>query len=218
MKRVCILIAGLVLSASAAAQQSNREGMWEFGLLLNNLSSESLSSSDGASIDIDSSTGYGFSVGYNFSERLALSGEFSWNSPDYDAVLISDDLANTPVEISHELDVYSLFFKGTFNFMEGPFTPYVEASFGWTEIDSNVADSPPVTGCWWDPWWGYVCETFYSTYSKTQESYGAAAGLRFDFRNGMSLKGSYGIQETEASKASGDASLDVIRVELAWMF
>ncbi|MDA0706988.1 MAG: porin family protein [Proteobacteria bacterium] len=190
MNKVCILIAGLVLSVTAAAQESDRTDMWGFGLLLNNMSSESLSSSDGTSLDIDSSTGYGITLGYNFSERLALSGEFSWNSPDYDAVLILDDVANTPLEISHELDVYSLFLKGTFNFIEGPFTPYVEASFGWTEIDSNIQDSPPQTICWWDPWWGYICSTEYSTYSKTTESYGAAAGLRFDFSNGMSLKGS----------------------------
>jgi opacity protein-like surface antigen len=218
MKKVCILIAGLLLSATAAAQQNDREGMWEFGLLLNNLSSESLSGDNGSSIDIDSSTGYGISLGYNFSERLALSGEVSWNSPDYDALLITDDLGNTPVEISHELDFYSLILKGTFNFMQGPFTPFVEASFGWTEIDSNVQDGPPVTGCWWDPWWGYICETFYSTYSETQQSYGAAAGLRYDLRNGMSIKGSYGIQETHTSKATEDASLELIRLELVWMF
>lgn len=34
MQEVCILLAGLVLSASAAAQQNEREGRREFGLAL----------------------------------------------------------------------------------------------------------------------------------------------------------------------------------------
>ena len=39
-----------------------------------------------------------------------------------------------------------------------------------------------------------------------------------DFDNGMSLKGSYGIQELSTSKSTEDASLDMIRVELNWRF
>jgi opacity protein-like surface antigen len=218
MKKVLLLVAGLTLSAAAAAQQNEREGMWEFGVLFNNTSSETLSGENGSSIDVDSSTGYGISLGYNFNNRLALGGDLLWNSPDYDAVLITDDLDGTPVEINHELDVFTINLKGTFNLLEGPFTPFVEAGFGWTGIDSNVQNAPPITGCWWDPWWGYICETFYSTYSKTLQQYGAAVGLRFDLANGLSIKGSYGIQEISTSKATEDLSLDSIRLDLSWRF
>lgn len=219
MKRVLILIAGLAFSTAALAQ-SDRDGRWEFGLLVNNQSSESLGGENGSSVDIDSSTGYGLSLGYNFNSRLALSGEFSWNSPDYSATLVEDigGNAGVPIQINHTLDVYGINIKGTFNLLQGPITPYVEAGFGWMEIDSNVADQPPITGCWWDPWWGYICNTYYSTYSKTQQSYGAAAGVRWDMNNGMSLKGSYGLQEIDTGSSTDDISLEVFRLELLWRF
>jgi len=218
MKGVLLLIAGLTLSVTAVAQQNEREGTWEFGVLLNNTSSESLSGDNGSSIDIDSSTGYGISVAYNFNNRLSLGGDWIWSTPDYEAVLITDDVGGTPVEINHELTLSTINLKGTFNLLEGPFTPFVEAGFGWTSIDSNVQNGPPITGCWWDPWWGYICETVFSTYSKTRQQYGAAVGLRFDLANGMSIKGSYGMQEIDTSKATEDISLDAIRLDLTWRF
>ena len=218
MKKVCILIVGLVLSATASAQQSDRAGNWEFGLLVNNLSSESLSGENGSSIDTKSSTGFGFSLGYNFTERLALGGEFSWNSPTYNATLITDDIGNTPVEIKHELDFYSLIFKGTFNLLEGPFTPYVEASYGWTELDSNIADSPPVTGCWWDPWWGYMCAPFYSTYSESLTSWSAGVGIRWDVNRMWGIKASYGITELDTSSNTEDAQLDMVSIEAIFRY
>ena len=217
MKSLLILVAALALSSTAAAQQ-DRDQMWEFGVLINDMSSESLSGEMGSSLDIDGSTGYGLSLGYNFTNRLSLSGEFSWNTPDYKAVIVPDNGIGLPQVIDYELDVFSYSLKGTFNLLEGPITPFLEAGFGWTEIDSNIADQPPTTGCWWDPWWGYVCDTFYSTYSKTREGYSYAGGVRFDMNNGMTLKASYGVQEISTSKATEDASLDIIRVDLNWRF
>jgi opacity protein-like surface antigen len=217
MKRVLILVAALALSSTAAAQ-NDREQMWEFGVLINDMSSESLSGENGSSLDVDSSTGYGLLINYNFTNRLSLGGEFSWNTPDYKAVIVPDNGVGIPEVINYELDVFSYSLKGTFNLIDGPITPFVEAGFGWTEIDSNIADQPPITGCWWDPWWGYVCDTFYSTYSKTRESYSYAGGVRLDMNNGMTLKASYGVQEISTSKATEDASLDVIRVDLTWRF
>jgi len=217
MKRVLAVLAVLAMSSTAAAQ-NDREGMWEFGLLVNEMSSEQLSGENGSFIATDSSTGYGLSIGYNFSNRLALSGDFTWNTPDYVAVLIPDDGFGLPEVINHELGVFTYSLKGTFNFFEGPITPYVEAGFGWTNIDSNIADQPPITGCWWDPWWGYVCDTFYSTYDKTRETLTGAAGIRWDMDNGMTLKGSYGIQEVNTSKATEDASLEIYRLDLSWRF
>lgn len=192
--------------------------MWEFGLLVNNLASENLTGDNGSSISTDSSTGYGLSIGYNFNSRLTLTGEFTWNTPDYNAILIPDDGVGIPERISHQLDLFSYMIKGSFNLLEGPITPYIEAGLGWTNVDSNILSAPPITGCWWDPWWGYVCDTFYNTYSKTRDTYNYAGGIRWDMDNGMTLKGSYGVQEISTGKSTEDASMDVIRLDLSWRF
>ncbi|MDH3812281.1 MAG: porin family protein, partial [Gammaproteobacteria bacterium] len=159
MKKLLMVLVVLAMSSTAAAQ-SDRGGMWEFGLMLNHAGSESLSAEGGSTLDIESSRGYGLNLAYNFNSRLAIGGEFNWSSPDYSAVIVPDGIG-LPETINYKLDSYSFIIKGTFNLLEGPITPYVEAGLGWTEIDSNIQDQPPLTGCWWDPWWGYICDTFY---------------------------------------------------------
>lgn len=190
-------------------------------MLIGNLSGDTMDGDNGSSIDTDSSSAYGVVLGYNFNSHFSLGGEFSWASPDYEALIIPDDgfgNPGTPQVIRHEMSLFSYSLKGTFNLLEGPLTPYAELGFGWTEVDSNIANQPPITGCWWDPWWGYVCDTFYSTYSKTRETYMGALGLRYDMNNGMTLKGSYGQMQISTSKASDDANMDYYRLDLSWRF
>lgn len=218
MKRVIILLAALALSSTAVAQQSTRNQMWDFGVLIGNLSGESIEGADDSSLETSSAAIYGFNFAYNFNSHFALGGELSWSRPDYDAVIIPDDGVGDPQTIRHQLDLFSYGLTGTFNLLKGPLTPYAELGLGWTNMDSNVADQPPITGCWWDPWWGYVCSTFWSTYSKTRETYSGALGVRWDLDNGMSLKGSYGVRQIDIGKATSDAKMDYYRVDLAWRF
>jgi hypothetical protein len=44
----------------------------------------------------------------------------------------------------------------------------------------NIHDGPADTGCWWDPWWGYMCASFYDTYSNTVTSVLHGVGIRRD--------------------------------------
>lgn len=217
MKRVTVTIAALLLASTAMAQQ-DRSNMWEFGVSLNNFSSESLDGSNGSFVDIDSSTGFGLALNYNFNNHFAIGGEFTWNTPDYDALFVPEDPGADPERIRYELDVFGVNLKAVWNLLDGPITPYVEAGLGWADVDSNIIDQPPITGCWWDPWWGYICDTFFSTYGKTQESYNGAVGIRWDMDNGMTLKGSYGILKIDTSAATDDASLDAFRAEVMWRF
>jgi len=217
MKRVIILVSALMLSATAVAQ-NDRSEMWEFGVIVSDISSASLSSDTGSGIAFDSDTGFGLSVAYNLNNRFAIGADFIWSDPKYTAVLIPEGILPVPEVINHKANMFTYTFTGTWNILEGPLTPYLEGNIGWTNIDSNIADQPPITGCWWDPWWGYVCDTFYSTYSKTRNSYGGAAGLRWDSGNGWTLKASYGILEIDTNRATAKANMEVIRVDLAWLF
>ena len=82
-----MVLVALTMSSTAVAQ-SDRGGIWEFGLMLNHSDSESLSAAEGSSLDIDSSRGYGLNLAYNFNSRLAIGGEFNWSTPDYRAVIV----------------------------------------------------------------------------------------------------------------------------------
>ena len=189
--------------------------------MVGSIGGDEIKGTNGSRIKTDSAVGWGLMMAYNFNSHFSLGGEITWGSPDYEALIIPDDgLGNpgTPEVINHELSMFSYKFKGTFNLLKGPLTPYAELGFGWTEVDSNIANQPPLTGCWWDPWWGYICDTFYSTYSKTRETLSGAIGVRWDMDNGMSLKGSYGLSTIDTSKATEDAEFDMYRVDLTWRF
>jgi len=216
-KFAVLIVLALCASATQAQQSGDREGSWEYGVQVINMPSENFTGRQGASLDIGDDTGWGVTGGYNFTNRLAVMLDMNVLTPNYLATRV---LENTmlPDTISTELDVFTIQLKGVLNLLEGPFTPFVEAGAGWTTIDSNIVAGPPTTGCWWDPWWGYVCDTFFETYSDTRTSYSMAAGLRYDMSNGLSLKASYGIQEIDTSQVTEDVSLDNWRLEAVWLF
>ena len=192
-----------------------RAGKWEttFGAYFTG--SESSDGPNESSVDIDSGYGVGFSFGYNFTEHLALRFDGSWSRADYDAVLNTED--EGLVRINHRLSLFNGQINGVYNVLEGAFTPYLQAGIGWSYVDSNVADGPPATGCWWDPWWGYICSNFYLTYAETNFSWNVGAGLRYEFQRGMFVRG--GWERTHIDGGSGaDPRFDAYRVELGWLF
>lgn len=218
--RVSVFIAlFMLLPGLSLAQSSNRANSWEFAFGGIYQNGDSASGNGGSSLEVDGEFGLGFNVGYNFSNRFALSADFDFLRPDYTAVLADENDPGSTQTIRHSMSQFNGRFKGAFNFMEGPFTPYVELGAGWTYIDSNVADGPPVTGCWWHPWWGYICSDYYSTYSGTDFSYGGALGLRYEMRGGTFVKASYSIYKLDVgNNGAADPELSAFRLEYGWRF
>ena len=103
---------------------------------------------DTSSLNIDSEIGFGLNIGYNFTDHLGLSLDIDYINPDYKARIVSEDPMDPPIEVNHELTQWNWRLKGTWSFTDGPLVPYVDLGFAWSDIDSNVADGPPVTGCW----------------------------------------------------------------------
>lgn len=214
---IAVLLSILPAANAVAQSNSDRGGTWEFGIHVFDQPSEDLTGQEGTLLDIGSDVGWGVSASYHVNDHVEVMFDFSYARPDYQAIRVLEGSLIRD-SIRAELDIYSYQFKGVYNFVDGPFTPFVAAAAGWTTMDSNIADGPPTTGCWYDPWWGYVCDSYFSTYSKTRFSYGAAAGLRFDTRNGIGIKASYGIQEIDTSNATTDASFEALRVDLVWRY
>ena len=204
-------------STAQAQQSSDRAGSWEYGVQIISMPSENFSGQQGASLDIGDDTGWGVTGGYNFTNRLVVMLDMNFMTPNYSATRIIENPLQAD-SVSAELEVFTIQLKGVLNLLEGPFTPFVEAGAGWTTVDSNIIAGPPTTGCWFDPWWGYVCDTFFETYHDTRTSYSMAAGLRYDMPNGLSLKASYGLQEIDSSQVTEDVSLENWRLEAVWLF
>lgn len=217
MQRIVIALLALALPALTFAQ-GNRAGSWEWSFAAVYQDSASSGAAGGSNLRLDNELGLGFGFGYNFTDKLALSGDFEWLRPDFSATIISDEVVPQQQTINHTMSQFNGRIKGTLTFLSSPLSPYVEAGLGWSYFDSNVADGPPITGCWWHPWWGYICENFYSTFSSTEFTYGGALGLRYVMRGGMTLKLSVNQYWVDAGNAGGDPELNAARLEVGWTF
>jgi hypothetical protein len=206
----------LTLSTAASAQNSGRAGTWEAGFDIFDTSSISLNGEGGSGLKVDGDLGFGGVLNYNVTDKFAIGGELNWSSPDYRATLVPDN--GGPTTVKTTLDVLTLQLKGTYYFSASKVSPFLEAGAGWTRVDSNIADGPPSTGCWWDPWWGYVCTSFYDTYAETRISYSAALGVRWDLGRDALLKASYGVFDFDMPSGTDNLSKDVLRLDYLWKF
>lgn len=201
----------------AATAQTERAGNWEAGFHVADYSSLSLSGFRGAAMQVEGSLAYGFSGAYNFTDRIALGLDATWRNPDYRATFAPDGPGPLRI-LNATMDVARIHFKGIYYFLDSNVTPFVEAGYGWTRIDSNILDGPPITGCWWDPWWGLFCQTSYSTYAETEPSWGAALGIRWDTRGDIALRGSIGSHTIDRGRGVDNTSVDTTQLEVVWRF
>jgi opacity protein-like surface antigen len=208
-------VAALLLSVDVSAARKDK---WEMTLQARYTDGTTFGFDGGATAELDDAFGWGFGIGYNFTDQLALSMDFSWSSMNYTATAESADTPGTTRQITGRADTSSTQLNLTYYFSPERLTPFVAGGLGWTWVDSNIASAPPATGCWWDPWWGYVCYPYQPTYSATEFSYNAALGVRWDIRESFFLRASIGKQWIDLDKASGTPDITLGRFDIGFAF
>ena len=211
-----LALLSLSFSQDVNAKQTRRDGKWESGFKLLSSSSTDIDGELGSSIDFDSDIGWGFSLGYNLNPHILINYEFTSITPKYEATLVDGDSGDS-YSLKNKMDLYNSQFNVVYNFSTEQFTPFVQAGLGWSYLDSNVADGPPGAVCWWDPWWGYICDGYQSTYDDTRFSYNVAAGVRYELDNSVFFRASYQQNWTDLSN-SNDLSLGVFHIEIGSIF
>jgi hypothetical protein len=213
-----LLIAILIIAIPAISDAQNRARTWEWSIAGLYQDSKNMDGENGSSLRIDGAGGLGFNISYNLTNKFAVGVDLDWLRPDYRAEMVEDVLPPSTVVIDHEFSQFNGRIKGVFNFSEGPLTPYLEGGFGWSYFDSNVADGPPQTGCYWHPYWGYICNNYYSTFTETSFSYGAGLGLRYQMPGGTFVKGSYNVWDLDSLGSAEDSTITGFKVEFGWSF
>ncbi len=211
-----LFLLALSISISAEAQSfrvpsvnDGRAGHWEFTTQLQTNASDTYNGEQGTSVRLSQRTGFGFGAAYNLTEHFSLGADFNFAAPRYTATVQPEDLAEPPVSFENRADIFTGQFKGTWNILKTSLTPYIEAGGGFTFVDSNVRDAQVPASCWFDPWYGTVCNT--SSYNDTNFSYGGAAGFRWDTKNSLVLKLSI---NTLIIDTSNDPTINSIRFEI----
>jgi len=205
-----------LLAGGATAEAEDRDDRFEFAFgVLYQLGAE-LDSDGGSTVSTNDDFGISLLGGYNFNEHLATTFGMQWTGVGYDASLIDED--GMPVGVRGSYDTWDIKGNLVYHFLEGPITPYVGAGIGWTFLDTNIPNGAPVTGCWWDPWWGWVCRSTYPTETRNTFSYQASLGVRWDFNYSTFARLAWTSQWQTWGNANGTPRFDVIGLEIGWMF
>ncbi len=226
LKRVAMIALLIVTSSTVLAQydhqrkerspSGSRDTRFEASVILNYQNGIEESTEGGASLDVDSQVGWGFSVGWNWTSHWNLAYRLLSAEPDYVAVITPEDTEILPQTFEHSMTKYSHQLNVTYNFSEGAFTPFVAAGVGWTKVDSNVPSGPPGVICWWDPWWGYICVSDWKTYTASEISYNLGVGFRWDINNAVFTRGTY--SREFLSLDNGSLNFDMAILEVGLMF
>ncbi len=213
---------GLVsLIPRAAAAESDREQKWQTSIPITFTSGSSYDSGNGTKVHVNDDLGWGFGFGYNLNKKFMLGVDFTWLSANYDASIATDNnndqIPDATVDIGGTLDAANLQFVGQYNILNSKVTPFLRASLGWTWVDSNIPSGPATGTCWWDPWYGYICNTWQPTFEDTSFAYGAAAGVRAELTDRFFVEGSYNVLWIDFNKA-GTQSFDGFRMNMGWTF
>jgi opacity protein-like surface antigen len=162
------MIAGVVLFAPVADAQSittvrpgGRPGLKIFHAVTY-LPPWNMSGQGGSKVDLDATWGFGFGFGYNLSDHFQMNGLFSWSARNYDATLVEDP-GGTPRKFGSTEYSSTFSLNGIFYLLPGDISPFVSGGLGIAYIDTSIPTGVGQTVCWWDPWYGYVCNSRYPT-------------------------------------------------------
>jgi opacity protein-like surface antigen len=142
---------------------------------------------NGAEADISRNSGFMFGFGYNYSDYLELGMSFRTSSSNYTGTRVDENGAKE--KFTANLYTSTIDFDLTYNISRKAFTPYVNLFAGSTYIDSGIPTGNIGTGCWYDPWNGYICSPVAQTYTSNRLDYGIGAGLRYAINRQVFIKG-----------------------------
>jgi opacity protein-like surface antigen len=209
----------LMLAVAPPVLAQDRSGSWEFIFDVNYQDGYDIDFDGGSSVDTDSDWGFGVGAAYHFTDRLQVQMLLDWLNADYDATIASGDTPPDPAfSVRGEYESFTPRVNVLYSFLDGDITPYVSAGIGWSFIDTNVPQGPPQTGCWWDPWWGYICTTYQNTRDTDEFAYQAGVGVRWDVTSGLTLKLGYDKEWIDLGNADSAPGFDVLRLGVAYRY
>ena len=193
------------------------ENPWQARLGANYQLTSNTDFDGGTTAEFNSSVGFSAGLGYDLSEHFEIGANLTFDERDFEAN-VAGDVAGEIFPITGRLETMGVMFDLTYYFLTGRLAPFVTTGVGWNWVDTNIPTQPPQVGCWWDPWYGYICEDFQDTKNVDGLSYQLGAGLRYRLNNSLSLNGSYRMNWVDFPKASGTPTFDGFQLILDWGF
>jgi opacity protein-like surface antigen len=213
---VSTLVSCLALCAAwSAAARADRQPGWDFGADLIYQFSQDIDFDGGSSASLDDDLGLALTFGYRFSDRFELAFGLDWNKIDYDVNVASGNVGGQSFSGHGDLEAFTPYIGANFNLFSGNLTPYLTGKVGWSFIDTNIPNGPPVSSCWWDPWYGYVCGTWQETRNIDELAYAVGVGVRWDASSTITVRFGYERTWLDYGEATSTPGFDQLRVGIA---
>jgi outer membrane protein assembly factor BamD len=192
-------------------------GRWEALIGSTYANSATTDFKGGTKVTTDSGMGFNGGVQYHFTNQFSAGAQLSYDSKGYKAQLAGEQPGEV-YSIKGNLKTTSLMVDSSWNFMTGRWSPFVTAAVGWSSVNTDVNTGPPDVGCWWSPWYGYICTAWQKTKTESGFSYEAGLGLRYDINDTLAWNGSYRIKWVGFDNATGTPRYDGFQLNLGWKF
>jgi opacity protein-like surface antigen len=220
MKRIlpAILVVMTVAGTAHAGEllrPSDRTGFWDFTIQTRYSAAKDFEGAGGSKLSLEDDLGWGFGVGYNINERLNIGGFVSWRTIDYTATDVNKADPLDTASYSGWLDTGNFAASAIFNLLPKAFTPYVQGTVGWALVDTNIP-SGFASGCWWDPWWGYICDGYATTYGQDGVAYSLGGGINLQLLDIMFIRVGYDRMWIDMDDAADSA--DLFRVDAGFLY
>ena len=220
-----ILASAAVLAASqgAGAQQmfqntGGAAGDWEFRIGPVFQESKTIDFNGGSQAKLDSTTGFKIGTGVYVTNQLIVGGNFSYGQSNFNGTVNSGTPGiSASIENGH-VDFSTLMFDATYLFLPGAIKPYGKVGLGWNWVNTNIASGPPQTGCWWDPWWGYVCSGYQPTHGASSFTYQIGAGVQANFSRSFAIDVDYQYTWIDLSNTSSTPGFGAVELLFIWRF
>jgi len=193
---------------------SKRTRYWEFSIQTRYTNSQDFEGSYGTRVSVEDDLGWGFNLGYNLNERFNIGGSFTWRTVDYTARIVNAESATDTQNYTGWLDTANIALNATWNVLANRFTPYLQGSLGWAMLDTNIP-SDIEYACWWDPWYGYICSDYLSTYGEDDLSYSLGAGVSWQLTDAFGIRVGYEKGWIDGATTDG---FDMFRVDMGFLY
>jgi opacity protein-like surface antigen len=143
----------------------------------------------------------GFGFAFHFSDYFSVHSDFMFGEATFNG--------NLPLQgggtfyRSQDAFIQTGRFNIDYNIINRRITPFLTAGLGYQYLETELHNAPPVGYCWWDPFYGYVCYYDHPVAWRTDFTWNAGGGVRWDITDHLFIKVTGGATWLEYSGSHG---------------
>jgi opacity protein-like surface antigen len=211
---------GADAQTSSGSEAGGVTGDWDFRVGPIFTESKNIGFKGGSTADIKSAVGVKFGSGYHITDHFIVGGNFSYAESDFNGIVQGNNgvaSASASIENGH-VSFSTLMFDASYTLLDGPIKPFGAVGLGWNWVNTNIRNGPPQAGCWYDPWWGYVCNGYQPTHGSNGFAYQLGAGVQFNFNRQFAIDADYKFTWVDLHHANSTPGIGGAELLLVWRF